>query len=111
VQKFTRPITREVELGGERLAFTFTEQGLQVRPLGSRKPPREITWGAVLVHMLGSGEAAPPAPSADQVTAAAASLKGPGSKSAPKPPAEPAHAEAESSSPSSSPPSSQEPSP
>jgi hypothetical protein len=111
VQKFTRPITREVEIGGERLAFTFTEQGLAVRPLGSRKPPREITWGAVLVHMLASGEAAPPVPSADQVAAAAASLKGPGAKSTPKPPVEPAHSETESSSSPSSATASQEPSP
>jgi len=36
VQKFTRPITREVEIGSERLAFTFGEQGIAVRPVGSR---------------------------------------------------------------------------
>src|ERR1700732_5536090 len=51
VQKFTRPLTREVELAGGRLAFTFSEQGIAVRPVGSRRPPREITWGALVLHM------------------------------------------------------------
>jgi hypothetical protein len=109
VQKFTRPITREVELGGERLAFTFTEQGLAVRPLGSRKPPREISWGAVLVHMLSSSEGQAVAPSPDQITAAAASLKGPASKATPKPPAE--EGQAQSSHPQPAAPSSSEPNP
>ena len=35
MQKFTRAITREIEVGGERLALTFTEQGMSVRPVGS----------------------------------------------------------------------------
>jgi hypothetical protein len=48
VQKFTRPITREIELAGERLALTFTEEGLSVRPVGSRRPPWEVSWSAVL---------------------------------------------------------------
>jgi hypothetical protein len=102
VQKFTRPITREVELGGERLAFTFTEQGLAVRPLGSRKLPREISWGTVLVHMLGSSEGQAPSP--DQIASAAASLKGPAAKSTPKSASElPEHETAVPSTPSPTP--------
>ncbi len=107
MQKFTRPITREVELGGERLAFTFSEKGLEVRPLGSRKPPREISWGAVLVHMLGSGEGQ--APSADQIKAAAESLKG--GKSAPKQLTESAEHQSASPPPLSPTPTSPEPNP
>jgi hypothetical protein len=107
VQKFTRPITREVELGDERLAFTFSEKGLGVRPLGSRKPPREISWGAVLVHMLGSGEGQ--APSADQVKTAAESLKG--GKSTPKPAPEPAEHQSAPPPPHSPTPTSPEPNP
>lgn len=52
MQKFTRPITREVELNGQRLALTFSEQGLSMRPVGSRKPPREVSWNQLLAHVL-----------------------------------------------------------
>jgi cell wall assembly regulator SMI1 len=72
VQKFTRPITREIELGGERLALTFTEQGLSVRPVGSRRPPREVTWAALL-HAVAGG---PAEPGAEQLQAAVQALKG-----------------------------------
>jgi hypothetical protein len=90
VQKFTRPITREIEIGGERLAFTFGEQGISVRPVGSRKPPKEITWAAVLIHMTGAGAGSPPSP--DQVTTALEQMHGPGGKPAPKAEVEPAPA-------------------
>jgi hypothetical protein len=79
MQKFTRPLTREVELGSNRLAFTFSEQGLAVRPVGSRRPPREISWGALLCHMVGAHGHAP---STEEVAAAVESLKkGEGAKS------------------------------
>ena len=87
MQKFTRPITREIEFGGERLALTFSEQGIAVRPVGSRKPPKEIIWAAVLTHMTGPS-AGPPSP--EQLSAAVEQLRGPGSKSAPKAESEPA---------------------
>ena len=48
MQKFTRPLTREIELAGERLALTLDDQGIAVRPVGSRKPPVEISWAAVV---------------------------------------------------------------
>jgi cell wall assembly regulator SMI1 len=73
VQKFTRPITREIELGGERLALTFTQEGISVRPVGSRKPPREMSWAAFL-SALASSPGEPPGP--EQVSAAVAALKG-----------------------------------
>jgi hypothetical protein len=88
VQKFTRPITREIELGGERLALTFGEQGIAVRPVGSRKPPKEITWAGVLTHMTGPGAGTPPSP--EQISAAVEQLRGPGAKPASKPEPEPA---------------------
>ena len=82
MQKFTRPITREIEIGGERLALTFSEQGIAVRPVGSRKPPKEITWAGVLTHMTGPS-AGPPSP--EQLSAAVEQLRGSASKPAPKP--------------------------
>jgi cell wall assembly regulator SMI1 len=60
MQKFTRALTREVEINGERMAVTLSEQGVSFRRVGSRKPPAEITWAAVLA--AASGEAAPAAP-------------------------------------------------
>lgn len=86
MQKFTRPLTREIEVAGERLALTFNEQGMAVRPVGSRKPPWEMTWSA-LVHHLTASSASPP--SSDEVTAALGKLKG-GSKSRPATPPSPA---------------------
>jgi len=83
VQKFTRPITREVEIGGDRLAFTFSEQGIAVRPVGSRKPPKEIAWAALLTHMTGPGASGSPGP--EQISAALEQLHGPGYKPDPKP--------------------------
>ena len=83
MQKFTRPITREIEVGGERLALTFSEQGIAVRPVGSRKPPKEITWAGVLTHMVDPSAGTPPSP--EQLSAAVEQLRGPGAKPAPKP--------------------------
>jgi hypothetical protein len=82
VQKFTRPITREVEVGGDRLAFTFGDQGISVRPVGSRKPPKEIAWPALLTHMTGPGAGGVPSP--EQISAALEQLHGPGYKPTPK---------------------------
>jgi len=58
MQKFTRPLTREIELAGERLALTLDERGISIRPVGSRKPPREITW-AEIIHQCAQ-PASPP---------------------------------------------------
>jgi cell wall assembly regulator SMI1 len=46
MQKFTRALTREVEVGGERLAVTLSEVGLEIRPVGSRRPPHSLSWAA-----------------------------------------------------------------
>jgi cell wall assembly regulator SMI1 len=48
MQKFTRELTREVEVNGERVALTLSEKGVSLRPVGSRKPPLEITWADVI---------------------------------------------------------------
>jgi hypothetical protein len=53
MMKFTRPITREIELGGERLAVTMGDQGVSFRPVGSRKPPREVAWATILCCATG----------------------------------------------------------
>jgi cell wall assembly regulator SMI1 len=51
VQKFTRPLTREIELAGERLALTFSAEGISIRPVGSRKPPQEVSWATFLCRV------------------------------------------------------------
>jgi len=55
MQKFTRPLTREIELAGERLALTFEETGVTVRPVGSRRQPWTMSWPALLCHLTGQG--------------------------------------------------------
>jgi cell wall assembly regulator SMI1 len=81
VQKFTRPITREIELGGERIAVTLSAEGISLRPVGSRATPRSVSWAAVLSGAV--GEAKDPTP--EQLIAAAAALrKPPGGKNAAK---------------------------
>jgi len=77
VQKFTRPITREIEFSGLRLAVTFGEQGIGVRPVGSRKPPREISWPAFLAYLTGPSAHLGQEPTPEEITAAADSFKNP----------------------------------
>jgi cell wall assembly regulator SMI1 len=84
VQKFTRSLTREVELAGERLAFTLSEQGIAVRPVGSRKPPREISWARVLCDMAGKSLPAGREPSPEELAEAVQHLKS--APPAPRPP-------------------------
>jgi cell wall assembly regulator SMI1 len=64
MQKFTRDLTREVEVNGERVALTLSEKGVAVRPVGSRKPPAEITWAAVVAAARSAPAAPAPAPAA-----------------------------------------------
>jgi cell wall assembly regulator SMI1 len=53
MQKFTRALTREIEVGGERLAITFSQDGLSVRPVGSRRTPHTMTWAALACACTG----------------------------------------------------------
>jgi cell wall assembly regulator SMI1 len=91
VQKFTRALTREIELAGQRLALDLDENGLSVRPVGSRRPPHEITWAALLCHMVKRDVAEPPPPEAHVLAEAVERLKAGGvakkvSKTEPPPP-------------------------
>jgi cell wall assembly regulator SMI1 len=92
VQKFTRPLTREIELAGARLALTLNEQGISVRPVGSRRTPWEIPWGAMVCHLTGQPLQDRANPSAEEVTAAVESLKKPGPSKPAVPAAPPAPA-------------------
>jgi cell wall assembly regulator SMI1 len=83
VQKFTRPLTREIELAKERLALTLTDEGIAVRLVGSRKPPHQLSWAEVLCALTRQSEAGPPTP--DQVNAALALVKKGSAKAADKP--------------------------
>src|SRR5262245_16182182 len=84
MQKFTRALSREVEVGGERLAVTFSAEGLSVRPVRSRRPPATLSWAALVCA------AGQPEPDPDRVAAALAALKGGSGKASPAnpPPAE-----------------------
>jgi cell wall assembly regulator SMI1 len=73
VQKFTRPITREIELAGERIAVTLSAEGISLRPVGSRATPRSMSWAAVLSGAVGEGKD----PTPEQLTAAVAALRKP----------------------------------
>jgi cell wall assembly regulator SMI1 len=48
MQQFTRTLTREIEVGGERLAITLSKDGMSVRPVGGRRPPHTMSWAACL---------------------------------------------------------------
>jgi cell wall assembly regulator SMI1 len=86
MQQFTRPLTREIELGGQRLALTFSSQGIAVRPVGSRKAPHEISWAQLVSAMARPAAGAPPEPGPEELSAALDVLK----KGAPAKPAAPA---------------------
>lgn len=74
MQKFTRALTREIEVGGERLAITLDDAGLSVRPVGSRRPAHEMTWAAALCALAGRPAGAEPA--ADEIRRAIETLRG-----------------------------------
>src|SRR5690348_16395442 len=74
MQKFTRALTREIEVGGERLAVTLSEEGISVRPVGARRPPHELSWAACVCAATGH-PAAGAEPSSDEIAAAVKALK------------------------------------
>jgi cell wall assembly regulator SMI1 len=75
VQKFTRALTREIELAGQRLKVTLDEKGIAVSAVGSRRPPREASWAALVMHLLQSAPA--PEPGTHALAEALEALKGP----------------------------------
>jgi cell wall assembly regulator SMI1 len=91
MQKFTRALTREIEVGGERLAVTLSETSLTIRPVGSRRPPHTMTWTAC-VQACVAGAGKDQAPTAEELTALIKALKAGGrEKAGETPPAEAAH--------------------
>jgi cell wall assembly regulator SMI1 len=81
MQKFTRSLTREIEVAGERLAVTFSEEGLSIRPVGSRRPPCTLTWEACICACADSACASV---TPDDVRAALDIIKGGGERPTPK---------------------------
>src|SRR5438067_855762 len=73
MQKFTRAVTREVEVAGVRLAVTLDEKGISVRPVGARSAPHEMSWAAVACALAGRPAAAP---AAEEVQRAVEALGG-----------------------------------
>ena len=75
MQKFTRNLTREIEVAGERLAVTFSAEGLSVRPVGSRKEPATLSWAGCLSAVVNAAKEGSE-PSTEQVSEALAWFKG-----------------------------------
>jgi cell wall assembly regulator SMI1 len=73
MQQFTRPLTREIELAGERLAVTFSAAGISVRPVGSRKLPIEMSW-AEFIRALTHSVSQPTNPPTPEESASAIAL-------------------------------------
>jgi cell wall assembly regulator SMI1 len=69
MQKFTRALTREIEVAGERLAVTLDEQGLTVRPVGSRRPPHTLSWAACVCAVAGQFASEDPPPDSEMAEA------------------------------------------
>ena len=73
MQQFTRSLTREIQVGGERLALTLSKEGLSVRPVGGRRPPHTMSWEAWLCACVsGMGQE----PSAEQIQQALQTVRG-----------------------------------
>jgi cell wall assembly regulator SMI1 len=74
VQKFTRPLTREIEVADTRLALTLDDRGISVRIVGSRRAPWEISWPAVLWQLTGHAGTVH-SPTAEDLAAAVEKLR------------------------------------
>jgi cell wall assembly regulator SMI1 len=74
MQKFTRALTREVEVGGERLALTFDATGLSVRLVGSRRKPHALSWATIACAAAGNPSAGPE-PTPEEIADALAALR------------------------------------
>jgi cell wall assembly regulator SMI1 len=69
MQKFTRALTREIEVAGERLAVTLDAEGLTVRPVGSRRPPHTLSWAACVCAVAGQFATEDPPPAGETAEA------------------------------------------
>ena len=79
MQKFTRALTREIEVAGKALAVTLDENGLSIKPVGSRQAPLTLSWAACLC-----AAAAPPAAADREVARVLEGLGEGGAPSSPK---------------------------
>lgn len=96
MQQFTRSLTREIEVGGERLALTLSKEGLSVRPVGGRRPPYTMSWQACLYACVAGVEQEP---STEQIQQALQAVRAGAPKTGEK-----ASAAEEAAAPASSPP-------
>ena len=90
MQKFTRALTREIEVGGERLAVNLDADGVTVRPVGARKPPHHLSWPACVCAIAGQAAAQDP-PQPGELAEAVKALKAGASKEATPHHSAPAH--------------------
>lgn len=83
MQRFTRSLTREIEVGGERLVLTLSQEGVSVRPLGKRRAPHSMSWETWLCACV--AQVGDPQPTTEQIQQAIAAVRegGPEPKSQP----------------------------
>lgn len=87
MQKFTRALTREIEVSGERLAVTLDEKGLTLRPVGSRRPPHTLSWAGCVCACAGAATGSEPGSEAVQAALQALRAGAPREKSSSSTPA------------------------
>jgi cell wall assembly regulator SMI1 len=68
--KRARALTREAEIGGQRVSVTLDDEGISLQVGGSKRDPVKLSWGGVLCAALGK------APDDSAVAAALKSLGG-----------------------------------
>jgi cell wall assembly regulator SMI1 len=83
-------LTREIEVGGERLAVTLDADGVTVRPVGARKHPHHLSWAACVCAVAGQAAAQDP-PTPGELAEAIKALKAGASKDAKPHHSAPAH--------------------
>jgi len=56
MQKLTRALTREIEVGGQRLAITLDAAGFSIAAADAQGQPRAMTWAAVVCALASATE-------------------------------------------------------
>jgi cell wall assembly regulator SMI1 len=75
MQKFTRALTREVEVAGVALGVTLDDKGLSFQPADAQQPALTLSWAGCLCAAAGMPSASSK-PSAAEVTRALEALRG-----------------------------------
>jgi cell wall assembly regulator SMI1 len=75
MQKLTRPLTREIEVGGKRLAVIVSQDGVAIRPADATGPGHTLSWAACVCACAGKPVVGRE-PTAQELAAAQEALQG-----------------------------------